>query len=98
MRFLFDFSDNFKFATWKLCFFITITYFSFIDLFFLDSEIFLIWIIKKKFYIKFNRHYRWMYSSMVIITIKHLQMNEMLALNSPQEVGMSLNKQTNKPN
>ena len=41
------------------CVFITITYeiLSFIDLFLLDSEIFLIWIIKKMFYIKFNRDY-----------------------------------------
>ena len=41
-------------------------YFSFIDLFFLDSEIFLIWIIKKIFYIKFSRHYWRVYSSIYI--------------------------------
>ena len=43
-------------------------YLSFIDLFFLDSEIFLIWIIKKIFYVKFNHHYWPVYSSDYIIS------------------------------
>ena len=36
-----DFLDNSKFAPWKLCFFINLTseILSFIDLFFLDTEI-----------------------------------------------------------
>ena len=63
-----DFSNNSKFATRRLCYFITITYQILSIYWFILFRFWniLIWIIKT-FYIEFNRHYWQVYSSLHII-------------------------------
>ena len=60
-------------------------YFSFIDLFFLDSEIFLIWIIKKIFYLKFSRRYWRVYSCVNINWKRKNRTNTLLKNNFLRE-------------